>query len=228
MAIKARFGNPFEKRTRRAKDRRMHLEKQRFLRGEVGATVRKVGLSKIAQTIIEAKDLPASPRGKSILRLGLQTVLLRKIIEGRKGARRIFTSNDKACLELIKETEKVHSAVWAYQRRKLDFKEAAETHKAAAEILKKAQAAFKGNAEYNQGQLRDMEKRARGNAKQIESIIALGGVGSVSQINHKELLRTAQMGEKMIEMLSKKLPEDSKIGFELIEKMVEEKLGGQQ
>ncbi|MBN2067623.1 MAG: hypothetical protein JW744_04100, partial [Candidatus Diapherotrites archaeon] len=204
------------------------LESQRFVRGRVGAMLREAHLPSLAKEIVSGRDLPASKTGRSILRLGLQKAFLKKAIDSRRGYQRVLPSAEKACLDLVQNTEKAHTLLWDFQHKKIGFQQGAEMYEAAAEIMKEAQAAFKADPKYNLGKLRDMGEKARGNASMLRSNIAAGAKGSMLQVSQTEVFMAARVGEKLIERISKQLPEETQIGLELVEDLVQENLGGEQ
>lgn len=225
MGEKRMFGKPFKKGGKKKPLRGIREFKSNgTLARAIGKMMRGMRLHDLAGDIIRANKLAPSEGGRQILRLGLQKAFLQGIWRmGKRGD--IASQGEKAMFQLICDAETIRSAVWCAFTERTTIKKTENIFSAVAQTMQIAQSEFKGSKPKRLQYFKTIEQNAKASVSTIRSEIAGGTVGHAESLNEKQLLWVARIGEKMIEMLSAKLPADSKTGMALIENIAKTKLG---
>ena len=190
----------------------------------IEAEIAKLQFPKLAEEIIRMHNVPASQKGKILLRQELRAGFL-KAFE-RKGARSSarLKLKEKIALKLAKDSATVYTTLWKYRNKSIPLKEAYEMYKAAAEIMKKAGLELKGDPELKEGfgvEGRNLDRTT----EQLKINLSKKNFGSVNPSSREELGKIAEVGETLVDWLYEDLPEFSQVGFQLIDRAVSEAFG---
>ncbi len=175
----------------------------------------KLQLPKVAQEIIKNDNIPATERGKKILREELRAGFLRNL---EMHSKRI-TIKESIALKMAKNSAEIYRGVWKNKYCSIPLEEAYKMYVASAEILRRAVIETKGNNALKEKFILETRNIAK-TAQQLKNVINKKEIGSVNPGSRKELRNIAELGENLVDHLYEDLPEYSKIGFKLIDKIV--------
>ncbi len=190
----------------------------------VEAEIAKLQFPKLAEEIIQMHNVPETKNGKILLRQELRTGFL-KAFE-RKGARSgtRLKLKEKIALKLAKDSATVYTTLWKYRNKSIPLKEAYEMYKAAGEIMKKAGLEVKGDPELKIGFGRE-GRNLDSTAEQLRIDLGRKINGSINPGNREELGKIAELGESLVDWLYEDFPEFSQVGFQMIDRTVNEAFG---
>ncbi len=212
-----------EKKIRHAQSKMVARKAATQRKQAIEARIAKLQLPKVAQDLIKVYNIPANERGKKILREELRTGFLGNLeMHGKR-----LTVKEKIALKMARDSSEIHRTIWKNRYSAIPLKEAYRMYANGAEILRRAAIETKGDPTLKEGF--GLEGRnIAATAQQLKNEIDRKSVGSVTPGSRKELRNIAELGENLVDHMYENLPEYSRIGFEVIDRVVAKAFGAGQ
>lgn len=187
-------------------------EREKALRKQIEL----LGLGNFAEGLVEKYELYANRRGKVILKLLLQRMLLGMPKEGKPK----MTKAERACFDLVDRAWLIQKILLESKYGRVSLEKAQRLYQVIGEVMDAAEPLLKQKPKFSSFDFRKAAKKARRNLQEITEKEV-----QVVLINRERLLETVEIGEEAIEELVKSLPEIKQAGFAVIEEIVNAKLG---
>ncbi len=178
--------------------------------------INKLGMKEMAGGLVEKYELYTRPMGKKILRLLLQRLVLEKF-STRMGKK---LNAERECIAIANSAWVIQKILIENKYGRLSVKNAQKMYESIAKIMEAGNSIFKSEKNGIDNYYKKEAKKARNNLAEITE----KGEKEVL-FNRARLCAAIETGEKCIQELSNQLPELTQTGFEVIEEIVDRKLG---